>query len=211
MPEVLANMTMVICNNMNVWGQYVVHQNLHDVIYQLYLSKKWGKYFYGGVGGFMGFSGGSAGKESACQCRRCGVWSLGWEDPLEKRMATHSNILPGEIPWTEEPGGLQSMGSQRVRRDWVTHTHTHTDGVIIFSCHSPVPFLLYLYSRVYPWRNNGLKVVLLHTEFRKCHWKPQEVIQIENVNAFKAELMFNKMGCWANTRMLRLKASLLPF
>ena len=37
---------------------------------------------------------------------------LGWEDPLEKKMATHSNILAWEIPWTEEPGGLQTMGSQ---------------------------------------------------------------------------------------------------
>ena len=39
------------------------------------------------------------------------VQSLGWEDPLEREMATHSNILAWEIPWTEEPGGLQSMGS----------------------------------------------------------------------------------------------------
>ena len=38
------------------------------------------------------------------------VPSLGWEDPLEEGMATHSNILPWEIPWTEEPGGLRSMG-----------------------------------------------------------------------------------------------------
>ena len=45
---------------------------------------------------------------------------LGWEDPLEKEMATHSGILAWEIPWTEEPGGLQSMESQRVRQDLVT-------------------------------------------------------------------------------------------
>ena len=45
------------------------------------------------------------------------VRSLGWEDPLEKEMATHSSILAWEIPWTEEPGGLQSMGLQRVRHD----------------------------------------------------------------------------------------------
>ena len=45
------------------------------------------------------------------------VRSLGWEDPLEKRMATHSSILAWEIPWTEEPGRLQSMGSQRVRHN----------------------------------------------------------------------------------------------
>ena len=42
------------------------------------------------------------------------VQSLGWEDPLEKEMATHSSILVWEIPWAEEPAGLQSMGSQRV-------------------------------------------------------------------------------------------------
>ena len=43
------------------------------------------------------------------------VQSLDWEDPLEKGMATHSSILTWIIPWTEEPGGLQSMGLQRVR------------------------------------------------------------------------------------------------
>ena len=43
------------------------------------------------------------------------VQSLGWEDPLEKEMVTHSNIVAWEIPWTEEPGRLQFMGSQRVR------------------------------------------------------------------------------------------------
>ena len=42
---------------------------------------------------------------------------LGWEDPLEKEMATHSSILAWKISWTEEPGGLQSMGSRRVRHD----------------------------------------------------------------------------------------------
>ena len=45
------------------------------------------------------------------------VQSLGHEDPLEKEMATHSSILARKIPWTEEPGGLQCMGSQRVRHD----------------------------------------------------------------------------------------------
>ena len=50
------------------------------------------------------------------------VWSLGQEDPLEEGMATHSSILAWRIPWTEEPGGLQSMGSQRVRHEWATNT-----------------------------------------------------------------------------------------
>ena len=45
------------------------------------------------------------------------VQSLGWEDPLQKEMATHSSTLAWKIPWTEEPGRLQSMGSQRVRHN----------------------------------------------------------------------------------------------
>ena len=45
------------------------------------------------------------------------VRSLGWEDPLEKEMATHSSTLAWKIPWTEEPGRLQPMGSLRVRHD----------------------------------------------------------------------------------------------
>ena len=48
------------------------------------------------------------------------VWSLGWEGPLEEGMAAHPVFLPRECPWTEEAGGLQSMGSQRARHDWVT-------------------------------------------------------------------------------------------
>ena len=50
------------------------------------------------------------------------VQSLDWEDSLEKRVATHCSILAGEIPRTEEPGGLQSMGSQRVGHDWEINT-----------------------------------------------------------------------------------------
>ena len=53
------------------------------------------------------------------------VQSLGQEDPLEKGLATHSSILAWRIPWTEEPGGLQSMGSQRVKHDCATNTYIH--------------------------------------------------------------------------------------
>ena len=49
--------------------------------------------------------------------RETQVRSLGWQDPLEKEMATHSSTLAWKIPWTEEPGRLQSMGSQRVGHD----------------------------------------------------------------------------------------------
>ena len=57
------------------------------------------------------------------------VQSLGREDPLEKEMATHSSILAWKILWTEEPGGLQSTGSQRVRHNWVTNTQYNVNGM----------------------------------------------------------------------------------
>ena len=50
------------------------------------------------------------------------VWFLGWDDPLEKGVANHFCILAQRIPWTKEPGGLQSMGSTRVGHDWVINT-----------------------------------------------------------------------------------------
>ena len=57
-------------------------------------------------------------------------WSKSEKDKynlvLEEEMATHSSTLALRIPWTEEPGGVRSLGSQRVGHDWVTHTHTHT-------------------------------------------------------------------------------------
>ena len=58
------------------------------------------------------------------------VQSLGWEDPLEEEIATHSSILAWEIPWTEEPGGLQSMGSQRVGQDLATKHSTETNIIL---------------------------------------------------------------------------------
>ena len=71
-----------------------------------------------------GFRGGDSSEELVCQCRRLKrhgfetrVQSLGQEDPLEEEMATHFSILAWKIPWTEEPGGLQSMGSETVRHN----------------------------------------------------------------------------------------------
>ena len=63
---------------------------------------------------FQGFPGGTSGKESTCQYRRNETWvrPLGWADPLESGMATYSSILASNISWTEEAGGLQSVGLQ---------------------------------------------------------------------------------------------------
>ena len=84
------------------------------------------------------------------------VWSLGWEDTLQKGKATHSSILAWRIPWREEPGGLLSMGSQRVRHDWAsmcacarTHTYTHKGWKVTLCCfllisRKEISFLKYL-------------------------------------------------------------------
>ena len=75
------------------------------------------------------------------------VWSLGWEDPLEKEMATHSSTLAWKIPRTKEPGRLQSMGSQRVRHDWATaHTYIHTLYLRGLCCAQPLQSCLTLWD-----------------------------------------------------------------
>ena len=88
------------------------------------------------------FPGGSDGKESSCSAGDQ-VWSPDWEDPLEKGIAIHTSILAWRIPWTENPGDLQSMALQRVRHKWLTHTHkrTHTHT-------SSRQFVLYIMSLV---------------------------------------------------------------
>ena len=68
------------------------------------------------------------------------VWSLGQGDPLEKAMATHSSVLAWRIPWIEEPGGLQSMGSQRAEHNGATNTFTfHSHITLMYSM--PIIFL----------------------------------------------------------------------
>ena len=82
----------------------------------------------------MGFPGGAVVKNlpaNTGDARDVGFLSLGREYPLEEQMATHSSIFTKKIPWTEESGGLQSMGPQRTGHNWVTeHAHTSTYGYI---------------------------------------------------------------------------------
>ena len=81
----------------NSWTWLSTHTNTHT--YEIYELPRW-----------------LSGKEPTCQCQRFySALLLGWEDPLEKEMATHSNIFTWEIPWTEEPGRLQSLESQKSR------------------------------------------------------------------------------------------------
>ena len=104
----------------------------------------------------------SSGKEPTSQCRspkKCGFdpWigkipSLGrspvWEDPLEEGMATHSNIMAWRIPWTEEPGEVQPMGSQSIRHDWndiarMQHVTRLSPGL----CWRVLPLLLNMFGK----------------------------------------------------------------
>ena len=75
----------------------------------------------------QGFPGGTSGKESTWQCRRYETWVDPWVGKIPWRRARQPTpvFLPGESPWTEEPGGLQSIGSQRVRQNWSNLTRTY--------------------------------------------------------------------------------------
>ena len=99
------------------------------------------------------FPGGSSGKESTCQRERyrweMQVLSLGWEDSLEEKMASHSSILAWKIPWIEGTGGLQSMGSQN--QTWLSNwacTHTHTHFFKIYLCYVFYIFIPIIYINI---------------------------------------------------------------
>ena len=82
--------------------------------------------------------------------RKTWVRSLGWEDPLEKEMATHSSIPAWRIPWMEEPGGLQSTGSQRIGHDWATSL---TQSLCLFiPSFPPRSQYVYLFKLIFNWR-----------------------------------------------------------
>ena len=86
-----------------------------------------------GVGGLVSFPGSSVSKESACK-QETQVQPLGQEDPLEKEMAVHSSILAWRIPWTEKPGGLLSVGWQKLDTTKVTE-HANTHAGIVLAAH----------------------------------------------------------------------------
>ena len=91
------------------------------------------------------------------------VWFLGWEYPLEKKMATHSSIFAWDIPWTEEPGRLQSMGLQTVRHNLVTKQLSHpaiSSSVVPFSsCPQSLPASeSFLVSQLFAWAGQSAGV-----------------------------------------------------
>ena len=121
------------------------------------------------------------------------VRSLGQEDPLEKGMATHSRILAWRIPWTEEPGGLQPMNSQRVGHNLTTNTSITTKEVLSLILKS--------------WSNeNYLSLLDAETIMRccisfrcnpKCHTEPQAHVQhcetLKNGEFYRHVLMWGRL------------------
>ena len=93
--------------------------------------------------------------------RETGVQSLGQEDPLEKEMATHSSTHAWKIPWVEKPGGLQSMGSQRVGHDWATSLSLSFFYTNVIFASTQLPMII---LTVIPDRNFvNVEVKVLHT------------------------------------------------
>ena len=92
----------------------------------------------GGAAGLHGAGspGGAGGKARVCQRQRVAGLIPGLEDPLEKGVATHSTILAWRIPWTQDPGGLQSMGLQRVGYD-MQRACTQRDQTLLIFCREP--------------------------------------------------------------------------
>ena len=98
----------------------------------------------------MGFPDGSDGKEPPAM-QKTRVWSPGREDPLEKEMATHSSILAWRIPWTEEPGGLQSMWLKRAGHDWAMNTTLYIIPQILIQSLQDIQSNIYLHLYKYKY------------------------------------------------------------
>ena len=100
------------------------------------------------------------------------VRPLVWEDPLEKEMATHSSIPAWRIPWTEEPGGLQSAGSQRVGHDWATsHTHKELTNIVkLLLIQFHIVWILSVFSQC-----RVSESLFMHTMHWRRKWRPTPV------------------------------------
>ena len=118
-----------------------------------------------------GFPGRLGGKEFACQYRRHGfVWSLHWENPLEKEMTAHSSILAWEIPCTEEPGGLQSMGSQRVRHNWSDWACWRTSVLDVYYLLVSVTPAYRCCQRIMPFLSSNDHLLLVEFNWNPAVW-----------------------------------------
>ena len=142
------------------------------------------------------------------------VWSLGQEDPWEKVMATHSSILAWKIPWTEEPGGLQSMGLQRVGHNWATNTSWLKVNYISY-CHKLLKFTR-TFANMTSW--NFLRCPMRYTGERFlspfCEWgKWSREAEKHKGNCFTFSQLFisAKQHRYSSITYLEGYKGLLPF
>ena len=133
------------------------------------------------------------------------VQSLGWEDPLEKEITTDSGILVWRIPWTEKSGGLQSMGSHRVRHDWAANITQVTDipKLYFLQCFHKSKII----SKENDYQHYKEKEVLLNLPSEFMYWSlfiiTVEIILIQDI------IIFNLGYC--NNLLIGLLASILAY
>jgi len=117
--------------------------------------------------------------------RETQVWFLSQEDPLEEGIATHSSVLAWRIPWTEEPGGLQSLASQRVRHDWshwalmhtvhfsvlvVCHILKYRMSLGVKEMHFTIIFIYHIAMTSTPWWPGRLGCPFLHRTWHRINY-----------------------------------------
>ena len=108
------------------------------------------------------------------------VQSVGQKDPLEKGMATHSSILTWKIPWTEEPGGLLSIGSHRVRQDWATNTLTFSSAVVTTDMWLTELLICGSYS-LRNWIFSEFYLILINSNLCRHLWPLATVFRLQNL------------------------------
>ena len=136
------------------------------------------------------------------------VWSLSWKDLLEKGMATHSSILAWRIPWTEDPSGLQSMGSQRVGHNWSDLVPRTKLCVCFQSCPTlcdPMDCRLpgscvhgILQARILVWVATSVSKIFVYWTNSKLH---------SSLWNFKTSVILSLMNCQPITVLLYIKNS----
>ena len=133
----------VVKQRQNSWNSHVLPLTFSRAMWLVPANGLWVEVICVPLGQSMGFPGSSAVKNLPAmeEPQEIRVWSLGQKDPLEEEMAIHSSILVWRIPWTEEPGRLQSIGSQRVGHDWndLAREHRTKPFWAMWSSSSPFP------------------------------------------------------------------------
>ena len=131
------------------------------------------------------------------------VWSLGWEDPLEKAMATHSSILAWRISWTEEPGGLQSLELQKLdMTEQLTTLSTLNDVEHLFIC----LVAIYMFS-LQKYQYFGIN---LTTSGRPVHWKLQKELHTTNKLIYHAHRFEHSILLDGSSRKLTYRFNAFP-